>query len=217
MDTRAGSATADLLRVGHTALDVIDTLGPGRRSVVWVQGCTIHCAGCIVPESWGAGGRLVDPEQLADEVLVDPEVHLTVSGGEPTEQAAAVARLLAAARARQRTTWVYTGRTLDDLVEEGNDDVLTMLALTDVLVDGPFVESDAGGVGYRGSRNQRIIRLTEAIDESAAMAGRPGKIELRLSGDDSLTLIGIPEPGLMAELRDRLAARGHVLESRHWR
>ncbi|WP_244928743.1 4Fe-4S single cluster domain-containing protein [Nocardioides sp. W7] len=207
-----------LLRIGHTALDVVDTLGPGRRSVVWVQGCTIHCAGCIVPESWRAGGRLVDPAELADELLADQDAQLTVSGGEPTEQPAAVARLLAAARERGRTTWVYTGRSIEDLVAEGDDDLLTMLALTDVLVDGPFAEDQAGGVGYRGSRNQRILRLTDAVDEESALGGRPGKIELRLSSSNhELTLIGIPEPGLMTSLRERLAARGHELNSRHWR
>lgn len=41
------------LLLGHTATGVTDTLGPGRRSVVWVQGCHIGCPGCIVPESWG--------------------------------------------------------------------------------------------------------------------------------------------------------------------
>lgn len=205
------------LRIGHTAIEVVDTLGPGLRSVVWVQGCGIHCEGCIVPESWRAGGRPVDPEELAEELLGHPEAQLTVSGGEPTEQAAAVARMLAAARARGRSTWVYTGRTLDDLLAEGDDDVLEMLALTDVLVDGPFKQGEAGGVGYRGSRNQRILRLTDAIEEDAALGGRPGRIELRLDGDDGLTLIGIPEPGAMTSLRERLADRGYVLSSRHWR
>lgn len=26
------------------------TLGPGVRSVVWVQGCPFHCLGCLAPE-----------------------------------------------------------------------------------------------------------------------------------------------------------------------
>ena len=31
--------------VRDTARDVVDTLGPGRRSVVWVQGCSLSCPG----------------------------------------------------------------------------------------------------------------------------------------------------------------------------
>lgn len=206
------------LLLTHTATGVMDTLGPGRRSVVWVQGCHIGCAGCIVPESWGTrSGTWVDPAQLAEEILGSDPGDLTVSGGEPTEQAAAVTVLLRAARALGRTTWVYTGRRIEDLVEEADDDILTMLSMVDVLVDGPFISGLAGGVGYRGSRNQRIIRLTDAVSDGDANAGAPGKVEMRLDNQDGLILIGIPEPGFLPVIADKLAERGVTLESRHWR
>ena len=206
------------LRIGHTAFGVTDTLGPGRRSVVWVQGCSIHCDGCIVPESWGArGGTLVEPARLARDLLEADTADLTVSGGEPTEQPAGVAMLLEEAHRLRRTTWVYTGRVLDDLVEEAEPDVLRMLAATDVLVDGPFVRSLAGGVGYRGSRNQRIIRLTEAISLEELSGGAPGKVEVRLDGDDGLVVIGVPEPGVLAKLEEGLTRRGLTVRSHTWR
>lgn len=211
-------SVSPLLRIGHTATAVTDTLGPGRRTVVWVQGCHIHCPGCIVPESWNERtGRLVDPAVLAAELLDSDPGDLTVSGGEPTEQAAAVAVLLLAARERGRTTWVYSGRTLDDLVAEGDDDVLAMLALTDVLVDGAYDATEAGGVGYRGSRNQRILRLSEAVDAEAAGAGAPGKVEIRLDADGGLVLIGVPEPGFLGRLAEGLTDRGVTLRAPTWR
>lgn len=197
-----------LLRVADIARTVIDTLGPGRRSIVWVQGCTLYCRGCWVPETWGTrSGTVYDPERLAAELLDNSTEDLTVSGGEPTEQAAAVAVLLAAARRRGRTTWVYTGRNLEDLVREADPHVLNLLAHTDVLVDGPYEESEAGGVGYRGSRNQRIIRLTSTIPAEDAFGGLPGKIEVRLS-DAKAVMIGIPTPGIPEALTATLAKRG---------
>jgi anaerobic ribonucleoside-triphosphate reductase activating protein len=30
----------------------VEVLGPGKRAVIWVQGCPFGCSGCIVPESW---------------------------------------------------------------------------------------------------------------------------------------------------------------------
>lgn len=208
----------ELLRLTHTATDVIDTLGPGRRAVVWVQGCSIHCEGCIVPETWGTqGGTWVDPVDLAATLLADTESDLTVSGGEPTEQAGAVAALLGEAHRLGRTTWVYSGRRLEDLVGEADDNILLLLSRTDVLVDGPYERRVAGGVGYRGSRNQRIIRLTDAIPEDLADTGKPGKIEVRLDGDDGLMLIGIPAPETVPKMASALAERGIQLESRHWR
>jgi anaerobic ribonucleoside-triphosphate reductase activating protein len=78
-------------------------LGPGVRSVVWVQGCPFRCQGCIAPE-WipFERAREADPAELASELLADPDVAgLTFSGGEPMRQAAGLARLITIAR-RQR-------------------------------------------------------------------------------------------------------------------
>ena len=53
-----------------------------------------------------------------------------------------------------KTIWCWTGFTLEEL--EGRE----MLKYADVLVDGPFVlEQKDAGLAFRGSRNQRIIRL----------------------------------------------------------
>ena len=83
--------------VGTTAL------GPGYRAVVWVQGCPIHCAGCIAPD-WipFTPNRLVSPAELVAELLVDPLVTgLTFSGGEPMAQAAGLAQVAHLARQRR--------------------------------------------------------------------------------------------------------------------
>ncbi len=200
-----------LLRVADTHCFLTDTLGPGKRATVWVQGCSIHCPGCIVPESWNIGARGTDwdPEQLVHALLDDdPDAQLTVSGGEPTEQAAAVAVLLRTAKAMGRTTWLYTGRTLEDLAEADDPSILDLLASVDVLVDGPYRQELAGAYLYRGSSNQRIIRLTDAISQTEATTGVPGRVEFLLDEFGELTLMGIPAPGFMVELADRIQAHG---------
>src|ERR1039457_1910144 len=78
-------------------------LGPGVRSVVWVQGCPLHCHGCIAPD-WipQRQARLVHPDDLAAELLADENVSgLTLSGGEPMLQAIPLTAMVRAAR-RQR-------------------------------------------------------------------------------------------------------------------
>lgn len=203
--------TPPLLRVADTTPGLVDTLGPGRRAVVWVQGCSLGCRGCIVPESWdpAARGTDVEPRALARSLLeADPDTHLTVSGGEPTDQSAAVAELLAEAHSLGRTTWVYTGHTLEELVSEARPEVLELLAHTDVLVDGRFEIRQAGAYVFRGSGNQRIIRLTDAISRNAALSGTPGKVELELDADGELVLMGIPVPGFMEQLEANMRAKG---------
>lgn len=201
------------LEVMSTAIGVVDTLGPGRRAVVWVQGCSLHCRGCIVPESWARGrGQTVDPEALAHQLLAgDPTSDLTVSGGEPTEQPEAVALLLAAARRMSRTTWLYTGRTLAELRADPRPAIAELLAQVDVLVDGRYEVSQAQALGYRGSANQQIIRLTEAISSKDAHGGQPGKVEVTIS-DGHLNVIGVPAPGFLSQLREGLARRGVIVD-----
>ncbi|MBA3821603.1 MAG: 4Fe-4S cluster-binding domain-containing protein, partial [Deltaproteobacteria bacterium] len=42
-----------MLRVA-TFSDDTEAEGPGRRWALWVQGCTIRCAGCCNPEMFAA-------------------------------------------------------------------------------------------------------------------------------------------------------------------
>jgi hypothetical protein len=90
-------------------------LGPGVRSVVWVQGCPLRCPECLAPE-WipDREARLVSPAALAAELLADERVTgLTISGGEPMAQAAALAQMVRAARAvRELTVICFSGYRL---------------------------------------------------------------------------------------------------------
>lgn len=208
------------LRVAHTAKGVTDTLGPGRRSVVWVQGCTIHCPGCIVPETWGsAEGTLLDPVDLARSLLDDdPQAGLTVSGGEPSEQPSGVADLLETAHERGRTTWVYTGRIVEDLLASDDPQMLRMLASVDVLVDGRYDADRADARAYRGSANQRTLRLTDAISLRDATNGAAGRVDLRVDDTGQLLVVGIPAPEFLTKLKAGLQSRGLAVRTEgRWR
>ena len=69
--------------------------GPGLRAAVWVQGCTLGCPGCFNAQTHAHQARtLVDPTQLAGDLLRDPAIEgLSILGGEPFQQAAASALL----------------------------------------------------------------------------------------------------------------------------
>ena len=71
------------------------TLGPGQRFAIWVQGCCFHCGNCISPE-WipQQAANLVEPSTLAKTILSVPGTEgVTISGGEPMLQAAALCEL----------------------------------------------------------------------------------------------------------------------------
>ena len=142
--------------------DVAD--GLGVRTTMFVSGCRRHCPACQNPEAWNFdfGERFNwQIEQMIIDSLKPSWIQgLTICGGEPfePENEEVLIPFLQRIRAELpgKDIWIYTGYTLEEL--QGRE----LLRYADVLVDGAFVEGlkDAG-LAFRGSRNQRIIRLKE--------------------------------------------------------
>ncbi len=87
-----------------------------------------------------------------------PRDGITVLGGEPFLQPEGLAALLGALKERGLHVTLYTGYTLEALRARAESVVDEALALTDILIDGPFVAQLSRGAGeWRGSTNQRII------------------------------------------------------------
>jgi anaerobic ribonucleoside-triphosphate reductase activating protein len=143
-----------------TSGSIVD--GPGMRFTVFVQGCRHHCPGCHNPQTHPFdGGREVSVEELHAMFFSDPLITgLTLSGGDPMEQAAECAQLAALAKSGGHNVWTYTGYTYEQLLAEGDPDRLSLLEQTDVPVDGPFILKEKSyDALFRGSRNQRLIDL----------------------------------------------------------
>lgn len=136
--------------------------GPGRRATLFLQGCPIHCRGCQSPHLWHPdAGHTATVEQIASALLATG-LPVTISGGEPFYQAAALADLVQWLKVAGRHVIVYTGYALEDLLDVADvvPGVMETLEAADVLVDGPYVaELDHDGMQWRGSSNQRPINL----------------------------------------------------------
>jgi anaerobic ribonucleoside-triphosphate reductase activating protein len=169
-------------------------LGPGLRAVVWVQGCLLHCPGCLAP-GWipQVEAQLMTPEELSDRLLEDPNVTgITFSGGEPMLQAAGLAQTARLIRSRREVNIIcFSGYRYEHLLHNppspGVDDLLEQL---DVLVDGPYIEARNSGVGLRGSDNQRIIHLGGRLWH-VDLENDPRRMEIRIGMKD-LVIVGIP-------------------------
>jgi anaerobic ribonucleoside-triphosphate reductase activating protein len=205
-----------MLRVNTWLPSVRDCLGPGNRAVVWLQGCSRACPGCISPEMQGVeGGRVVDPAWLAEQLIAQPEiVGLTVSGGEPMDQPVALSVLLRVFKDSGLSTWVYTGATLESLVQRREPALDLALACTDVLVDGEYRQELPGPLPFRGSANQRLVRLlrTGVLGSSTESGCR---VEVQLTEDGELLVIGVPPRGFLPRFRTAMARRGMGLDPEH--
>lgn len=138
--------------------------GPGMRYVIFTQGCPHGCPACHNPDTHdpAAGYERDVDDVIADMMRAfddDPLLDgVTISGGEPFEQAADCARVANAARSAGANVWVYTGWTIEEIAARSNDDELALVRAADVLVDGRFVETlRTLDVRFVGSSNQRVI------------------------------------------------------------
>ena len=198
----------------------VENLGPGARLILWVRGCPLACPGCMTPELWDAApaNSHKSVEELADvlaPLLVGLD-GLSISGGEPTLQAAPLTELIRNLRARPELAELevlsYSGFTIEELSERGAD-VAAYLAQLDILVDGRFVQSEANELAWRGSDNQRVHLLSRRAQQSyadwiAAPMPSPRPLGVQVIDGGHYRLIGIPKRGDLAAYRANMAAAG---------
>lgn len=158
----------DKLRLaGTVAESIVD--GPGIRFVIFTQGCPHHCKGCQNPQTHDfSGGYDEQPESLIEQVERDPLITgVTLSGGEPFEQAEALLPLVRRLRQSGKHIMAYSGYTFEQLIggSEKRPAWRELLKECDILVDGRFEEDKKSLLlKFRGSSNQRVIDLKPTFE-----------------------------------------------------
>ena len=186
----------------HLAAFQIGThaLGPGFRAGVWAQGCPFHCRGCIAPEWILPGGEAVQVSDLAERIAADERLEgLTLSGGEPMQQAGALAELVRQVKHNRPELNVicFTGYRYEELLSRPpNAGVAELLAQVDLLIDGPFIEAQNDDLGLRGSANQVFHYLTDRL-KGQGLESSPRRVEVSLR-DGQAFIIGVPPKGFRA-------------------
>ena len=166
--------------------------GPGARYVLWMQGCDLLCPGCCNP-----GMRSQEPRHI---MIINAVVQavctveglegVTYTGGEPMLQTRALALLSGPLREQGLSVFCFTGRRYEELAASPDPWVRRLLSSIDVLVDGPYVREETSNLLWRGSRNQRILYLSERyrhLDEQARNA--PAEVEVIIR-DGELVVTG---------------------------
>lgn len=206
----------------------ITVLGPGRRIGLWVQGCRIHCPGCGSLDTWNPhGGRTVDTgtfaAYLADLVSEHRLTGLTITGGEPTEQADALADLVARLHAiLQARPSSGDSQALDVLVFTGlvartaARRAAALWAVADAAVCGPYRPDRLSTRPLIATANQKLVTLTKlGRSRYADLTAESPSMQAHV-GEGEITLIGLPRPGDLPRLEAALRARGVSLEGRSW-
>jgi anaerobic ribonucleoside-triphosphate reductase activating protein len=173
--------------------------GPGRRFALWFQGCPLRCPGCCNPEMLSfEGGTSISLRDVVARIEEATRKHgiegITLLGGEPLAHAAGAAALAQAVRQQGLTVMVFTGYTLEEARRLSDPAVAEMLALTDILVDGPYLrDQPETRRRWIGSANQRIHFLSDRYRADDPCWLLPNTLEIRWRGGE-LTVNGFPAP-----------------------
>lgn len=161
------------------------------RTALWFQGCSIGCSGCFNPATHSFNpNQLIDPKVLATEIISESSSieGITVTGGEPFDQAPALKVLLEQIRsASGLSIIVLSGYPYSKLMKKKLN--REILKLTDVLISGPFIKHRRSAQNLAGSSNKIFHFFTSAYSMQDFLKV-PGA-ELIIRPDGSVIFSGI--------------------------
>ncbi len=150
-----------------TCNPLVQTVGPGLRFHIVLQGCTLTCHHCTIPGSWNYFGGT---EVTIDELLSQIEPHLesyrssgggiTISGGEPMLQAPFVIELFKQCHSRWslHTVLDTAGFSLLDFTKP-------LLTVTDLLIFNLKTFDEQKHIELTGHSNQSMLYFAETAAE----------------------------------------------------
>lgn len=142
---------------------------PGLCVSFFTQGCPHRCPGCHNPETWNFDGGLEFTDETLNEIIngltaQNIKRDLCIMGGEPLCEENALLTFTVIEQVKycvpDTKIYIWTGYTIEELLNSKNPFIIESLRRADVLIDGPYIEAERDiTLSMRGSRNQRILDL----------------------------------------------------------
>jgi len=166
------------------------SLGPGKRVGVWTQGCSIRCKGCMSKHTWEKDKKYLNSVgNIYKKVLSYQSSNITISGGEPFDQSEALFEFLKLIRDNFDDILIYSGYKYEYLKNK----FPYIFKYIDVLIDGPFEQSQPTNKIYKGSENQRILLFNKKLIDKYILFMTQTKRNLQfIQSDKEIYILGIP-------------------------
>lgn len=201
----------------------VTTLGFGRRVGIWLQGCSIACPKCCSRDMWpSSGGATISVSDLVDwceSSAGDQLDGITISGGEPFEQAEELLALVAELGALRQNA----ANEIDLLCYSGmpwrrlQKDYPEILRQLDAIIPEPFVVK-LDSAALRGSTNQPLLALSDLGRRRYATGTTAPRKHLQIEvSDRNVWIVGIPQKGDLERIEQHCLANGLDLGQVSWR
>lgn len=178
----------------HAVIKGSKVNGPGNRFVIWTQGCKKKCINCYNKNiQKKTSGTIYNINDLIYNIMNASLDGLTISGGEPFDQADALYELLKGINLPLGII-CFTGYSIEEI---RNDPLMNRcLEYIDLLIEGHYDDSQRAVSGLAGSKNQRFIfidkkeRGIELLGESVDFDQH---VEVHIDDFSDLIITGFPD------------------------
>ena len=147
---------------------------PGVSVTFFTQGCPHRCKGCHNPETWDFNGGKEFTPKVLDEIYEALRANgiqrnFCIMGGEPLCAENLLLTFVVLQEVKKRypkvKVYIWSGYYYEQLLGMSDPKINAILEMTDVLIDGPYIERLRDvALQMRGSSNQNIINLKENKD-----------------------------------------------------
>jgi anaerobic ribonucleoside-triphosphate reductase activating protein len=174
--------------------------GPGRRFVIWLQGCSLACKGCWNQQFWSFEPKLqIHRDQLWSRIKSVPNLTgVTLLGGEPLQQLENTIWLLNQIKNDDiLDSFLYTGYEYHELLADPLKN--EVLSIVDLLVLGRYQSQLRNTfLRWRGSSNQMIMSPTQKYKDLEVTEQQ--EVEIHIDTWGKQTILGYPNKQLLDHL-----------------
>ncbi len=174
--------------------------GPGKRLLLFTQGCSIRCKGCVNSHLWNFGeGTDATTTEIVRLCEAEDIEGITLHGGEPLDQAEGLLEIAKLLKTKSKTVILFTGYTYKELSLKNQR---ALWRISDIVVSGRYDESKRNiYLQFRGSTNQKIYCHEGKYKDYKINDGETVAI-LRLDQKGNMTRRGFETDELTALLRE---------------
>lgn len=169
--------------------------GPGLRNIVHLAGCRIRCPGCFSQHTWNKqAGKLLDTQEVLQALMQNAPEGVSISGGEPLEQAPALLELVKELWFKNLPLGVLLFTGIDASSLNQIDEWADIKKYVDAVVAGPYKQDLAISPvrGLVSSSNQKVLYTGYKITPD--MLSSLPSVEVKITPTGS-KLLGFPSTG----------------------
>jgi anaerobic ribonucleoside-triphosphate reductase activating protein len=89
---------------------------------------------------------------------------------------------------------MYTGYTLEELQQKNNQEVIKLISLCDLVIDGRYIAELNNNLGLRGSTNQNVNQITTRYKNFVETVYKETARQIEIQyNEKEIKIIGLPD------------------------